>query len=188
MKKAAVVVFTILGLVLIAILAERATRITPQVANSVAKPDLTSRGRPEPEVTLKDLDDRDVALSQYKGKVVLVNFWATWCEACNAEIPSLIAMDQKYGQKGLVIVGISMDEEGRRVVGPFIDKTRFDVDGQKVPLDYRILVGNEDAADKFGGLIGLPTSFLISRDGRQVKRITGLTGYDEFAKAVESQL
>jgi len=97
-------------------------------------------------------------------------------------------MHQKYGQKGLVILGVSMDAEGKSVVAPFVDKTRWDVNGQKLPLNYRIVVGNEDAADKFGGLLGYPTSILISRDGKQIKRIIGLTSYEEIAKAIESQL
>jgi thiol-disulfide isomerase/thioredoxin len=147
-----------------------------------------AEGKGTPELTLKDLDDKDVSLSQYKGKVVLVNFWATWCEACKLEIPWLIEMHKKYGQRGLVILGVSMDEEGKGVVAPFVKKTRRDVNGQKLPMDYRIVLGNEDAADKFGGLIGYPTSVLISRDGKQIKRITGLISYEEIATAVESQL
>ena len=159
MKKTLLVVFTVLALVLAAILSDRATRVRPKVANIVTKTDSTSMGLPEPELTLKDLDDKAVSLNQYKGHVVFVNFWATWCEACNVEIPWLIEMQQKYGQKGLVILGVSMDEEGKSVVAPFVEKTRWDVNGQKLPMNYRIVVGNEDAADKFGGLIGYPQAF-----------------------------
>src|SRR5690348_8172419 len=147
-----------------------------------------AEGKGAPELTLMDLDDKDVSLSQYKGKVVLVNFWATWCEACKLEIPWLIEMHKKYGQRGLVILGVSMDEEGKSVVAPVVKKTRWGANGQKLPMDYRIVLGNEDAADKFGGLIGYPTSVLISRDGKQIKRITGLISYEEIATAVESQL
>jgi cytochrome c biogenesis protein CcmG/thiol:disulfide interchange protein DsbE len=142
----------------------------------------------EPELTLKDLDGKDVSLSEYKGKVVLVNFWATWCEPCRVEIPWLIAMQQKYGPKGFVLIGIALDEEGKSVVAPFVAKERFDVDGQKLPMSYKILIGNDDAADKFGGLFGYPTSILISRDGKQIKRVTGMISEDEMNKAIESQL
>jgi cytochrome c biogenesis protein CcmG/thiol:disulfide interchange protein DsbE len=188
MKKTLLIVFTVLALVLATILADRATRVRQKADNIVAKTDSASMGLPEPELTLKDLDDKDISLSQYKGKVVLVNFWATWCEACKAEIPWLIEMHKKYGQKGLVILGVSMDDEGKSVVAPFVEKTRWDVNGQKLPMNYRIVIGNEDAADKFGGLLGYPTSILISRDGKQIKRITGLINYEEIANAVESQL
>src|SRR5690348_7194137 len=81
-----------------------------------------AEGKGAPELTLMDLDDKDVSLSQYKGKVVLVNFWATWCEACKLEIPWLIEMHKKYGQRGLVILGVSMDEEGKSVVAPVVKK------------------------------------------------------------------
>ena len=188
MKKTPLVVFTVLALVLATILADRATRVRPKNDNIFVKLDSTGRGLPEPDLTVKDLDDKDISLSQYKGKVVLVNFWATWCEACKAEIPWLIEMHQKYGQKGLVILGVSMDDEGKSVVAPFVEKTRWDVNGQKLTMNYRIVIGNQDAADKFGGLLGYPTSILISRDGKQIKRITGLINYEEIAKAIESQL
>jgi cytochrome c biogenesis protein CcmG/thiol:disulfide interchange protein DsbE len=186
MKKTLLIVFTVLALVLATILADRATRVRPKADNIVA--DSASMGLPEPELMLKDLDDKDISLSQYKGKVVLVNFWATWCEACKAEIPWLIEMQQKYGQKGLVILGVSMDDEGKSVVAPFIEKTRWDVNGQKLTMNYGILIGNEDAADKFGGLLGYPTSILVSRDGKQIKRITGLINYEGIVNAIESQL
>jgi thiol-disulfide isomerase/thioredoxin len=188
MKKILLVVFTVLALVLATILADRATLVRPKVANIVTKTDSTKMGLPEPELTLKDLDDKDVSLSQYKGEVVFVNFWATWCEACKVEIPWLIEMHQKYGQKGLVILGVSMDEEGKSVVAPWVAKERFDVGGQKFPMNYPILLGNDAATEKFGGLLGYPTSILISRDGRIIKRVTGIITYDEIAKAVESQL
>ena len=66
----------------------------------------------------KDLDGKEVSLEDYKGKVVLVNFWATWCEPCRVEIPWLIEMQQKYGSKGFTVLGVAMDEEGKSVVSP----------------------------------------------------------------------
>ncbi|MGH9680933.1 MAG: redoxin domain-containing protein, partial [Candidatus Acidiferrales bacterium] len=84
-----------------------------------------------PTVAMKDLNDHDVTLAQYKGKVVLVNFWATWCEPCKVEIPWLIEFQKKYGAQGFVILGVSMDEDGKKAVVPFLDKQRFDVSGQQ---------------------------------------------------------
>ena len=104
------------------------------------------------------------------------------------EIPWLIAMQNKYGPKGFTVVGIAMDEEGKSVVAPFLDKERFDVDGQKLPMNYPILLGTDDAADKFGGILGYPSSFLISRDGKIVTKFQGLKSEDELTKAIESQL
>src|SRR5271170_6585655 len=189
--KTLLVVATVLALVAGTYFADKATRIKPKtvdVGNPVLKADSPKADLPEPELTLKDLDGKDVSLSEYKGKVVLVNFWATWCEPCRVEIPWLIEMQQKYGPKGFVLLGIALDEEGKSVVAPFVAKERFDVGGQMLPMDYKILIGNDEAADKFGGLFGYPTSVLISRDGKQVKRVTGAISVDDMAKEIESLL
>jgi cytochrome c biogenesis protein CcmG/thiol:disulfide interchange protein DsbE len=193
--KTLLVVATVLALVAGTYFADKATRIKPKTGvpgNAVLKGDNPNADNqadlPEPELTLKDLDGKDVSLSEYKGKVVLVNFWATWCEPCRVEIPWLIEMQQKYGPKGFVLLGIALDEEGKSVVAPFVGKERFDVNGQKLPMSYKILIGNDDAADKFGGLFGYPTSILISRDGKQIKRVTGMISEGEMNKAIESQL
>jgi thiol-disulfide isomerase/thioredoxin len=82
---------------------------------------------PEASVAIPTLDGSTTSLDQYKGKVVLVNFWATWCEPCKAEIPWLIEFNHKYGPKGLVILGIAMDDEGKKVVEPWVKTKRFDV-------------------------------------------------------------
>jgi thiol-disulfide isomerase/thioredoxin len=194
--KTLLVIATVLALVAGTYFADKATRIKPKTAvagNTVLKGDNPNGDNPkadlpEPELTLKDLDGKNVSLSDYKGKVVLINFWATWCEPCRVEIPWLIEMQQKYGPKGFVLLGIALDEEGKSVVAPFVAKERFDVNGQKLPMSYQILIGNDDAADKFGGLFGYPTSILISRDGKQIKRVTGMISEDEMNKAIESQL
>ena len=188
MKKALLVVVTVVVLIVATVFADRATRVHTKADTTVLKADTPSNGQPAPELTLKDLNGKDVSLSDYKGKVILVNFWATWCEPCRLEIPWLIEMHQKYGPKGLVILGIALDEEGKSVVAPFVEKERFDVNGEKRAMNYQILIGNDAAGDKFGGLFGYPTSILISRDGKQIKRITGIISYDEIAKAIESQL
>jgi len=188
MKKVLLIISTVLVLIVATVYADRATRIKPKAAaNSTVKVDATL-GIPAPEVTFKDLEGKDVSLSQYKGRVVLVNFWATWCEPCYIEIPWLIEMQQKYETKGFTVLGVSMDEEGKSAVVPFLAKERFNVNGQKLPMNYPIVLGNEDIAEKFGGLFGYPTSFLISRDGKEIKKVEGLISYEEFTKAIESQL
>src|ERR1700684_2234029 len=94
-----------------------------------------------PTLTLKDLNDKDVTLQQYKGEVVLVNFWATWCEPCKVEIPWMIEFQQKYSPRGFTILGVAMDDEGKSVVDPFIRKTQFKVGGQSTTMDYPIVLG-----------------------------------------------
>jgi thiol-disulfide isomerase/thioredoxin len=141
-----------------------------------------------PVVAMKDLSGNDVSLQQYKGKVVLVNFWATWCEPCKSEIPILIDLQQKYGSRGFSVLGLSMDEDGIKAVQPFLDKERFDVSGQKEAIDYPIVFANDSIAEKFGGIVGLPTSLLFSRDGKGVKKIVGPIDYDTISKAIEGLL
>jgi thiol-disulfide isomerase/thioredoxin len=187
MKNVAVMVATVLVLIGVTYYADKATRLPKNTTHAAYSPD-KSIGMPEPDVHFKDLDGKDVSLSDYNGKVVLVNFWATWCDPCRVEIPWLIEMQQKYAGKGFTVLGVAMDEEGKSVVAPFVAKEHFDVSGQKLPMSYPILIGTDAIADKFGGLLGYPTSILISRDGRQVKRITGLISYEEISRAIESQL
>jgi cytochrome c biogenesis protein CcmG/thiol:disulfide interchange protein DsbE len=167
----------------------KATRLQTKVtSNDAVQAGEKSSSTAAPEVTFKDLDGKSATLNQYKGKVVLVNFWATWCDPCFVEIPWLIEMQQKYEAKGFTVLGISMDEEGKSAVVPFLAKERFNVNGQKLPMNYPIVIGSDEVADKFGGLLGYPTSFLISRDGKIVKKVQGLINYEELSKAIESQL
>ena len=182
-KKTLLVVATVVVLITATALADRATRIRSQIPTSGP-----STVAAAPEVSFKDLDGREVPLDSYRGKVVLVNFWATWCEPCQVEIPWLIEMQQKYSSKGFTILGVDVDDEDNATVARFLEKERFDVNGQKLPMNYRLLRGNDAVADKFGGLLGYPTSFLISRDGKIVKKVQGLISYEEITKAIEGQL
>jgi thiol-disulfide isomerase/thioredoxin len=185
MKRMVLVVATVLALIAGTYFADRATRVKPKGTVKADNPVIAPAA---PDFTLKDLDGKDVSLSQYKGKVVLINFWATWCDPCYIEIPWLIEMQEKYAGKGFTILGVALDEEGKSVVAPWVAKERFNVNGQKLPMNYPILLGDDAVADKFGGLLGYPTSILISRDGKIIKRVTGILTYDEISKAIESQL
>jgi thiol-disulfide isomerase/thioredoxin len=193
MKKTLLIVVTVAVLIGATIFADHATRVKAKTGDVAMKADAgagdANKGfEPAPELTLKDLNGNDVSLNDFKGKVVLGNFWATWCEPCRTEIPWLIALQHKYADKGFVILGIALDDEGKKVVAPFVAKERFDVDGKQEPMDYKILIGDDAAAEKFGGLFGYPTSILISKDGKQIKRITGIISPDEMTKTIESQL
>jgi thiol-disulfide isomerase/thioredoxin len=142
----------------------------------------------EPEVTFKDLQGKDVSLASLKGKVVLVNFWATWCEPCQVEIPWMIGFQKKYADKGFTLLGVAMDEEGKSVVEPYVQKTQFDVEGHPMTMNYPIVLGDDDLAAKFGGLLGLPTTYVISRDGKIAKRYIGLASEGDLDKMIQSLL
>jgi len=143
---------------------------------------------PEASVMIPNVDGSTVNIDQYKGKVVLVNFWATWCDPCKTEIPWLIEFNHKYGPKGLVILGVAMDDDGKKAVEPWVKAHRFDVKGQQDVMDYPILLGNDKIADKFGGILGLPTSMLYTRDGRKIKTIVGLINYEDLSKTLDHEL
>ena len=147
-----------------------------------------SSAAPEASLEIPSLDGASLSIDHYKGKVVLVNFWATWCAPCRTEIPWLIEFNQKYGPKGLVILGVAMDDEGNKVVQPWVQSQRFDVNGHPEPMNYQILLGNTKVADKFGGILGMPTSMLYSRDGKKIKTIVGLIDRDDLSKTLDSQL
>lgn len=183
MKKSLLIVATVAALAAAVYLADRAWIKSGRSATRG-----TSAPTAVPDVTLQDLEAKDVTLSQYKGQVVLVNFWATWCGPCRIEIPWLIEFQKKYGPRGFTVLGVAMDDEGKKVVEPYVQKERFDANGQQTAINYPILLGNEDVAEKLGGLIGLPTSMLISRDGKKVKTIVGLVNHGEIVQAIEGQL
>src|SRR5258708_29532258 len=133
MKKVLLIVFTVFVLIVATYFADKATRVkaTNSVKNT-AQTEAKIDGKPAPEVQFKDLDGNDVTLAKYKGSVVLVDFWATWCEPCYVEIPWLIEMQQKYAAKGFTVLGVSMDEDGKAAVLPFLANERFNVSGQNV--------------------------------------------------------
>jgi cytochrome c-type biogenesis protein len=148
----------------------------------------TANLEPEPNVTFKNLEGGDVALSSLKGKVVLLNFWATWCEPCRGEIPVLIGLQQQYSSKGFTMLGASMDDDPTKVVPQFVKTNEFKVDGKDETMNYPIVEGSDAITDQFGGLLGMPTSFLISRQGKIVKRYIGVVDPTQITKDIESQL
>jgi thiol-disulfide isomerase/thioredoxin len=182
------------GFLLIILLAVTATSFSGCNFNNWLKASAQENGASKgplpvaPDATFKDLDGKDVTLASLKGKVVVLNFWATWCEPCQVEIPWMIDLQQKYAEKGFTLLGAAMDDEGKSVVEPFVQNTEFDVDGHKMKMNYPIVLGNDDISSKFGGLIGLPTTVVITREGKIAKRFIGLANRDQLEKEVKAQL
>jgi peroxiredoxin len=135
--------------------------------------------RPSPDFSLKDLDGRDVRLADFRGKVVMVNFWATWCPPCRAEIPDFIELQSQWGPKGLQIIGISLDDEGAAKVAPFASQNR---------INYTMLVNGNRAANAYGGIEGIPTTFLLDRQGRVVERRAGVAPREHWQQVIASLL
>jgi cytochrome c-type biogenesis protein len=144
---------------------------------------------PVPDVTFKDLAGKDVPLSSYKGQVVLLNFWGTWCEPCQHEIPMLIGVQNKYASKGFTLVGAATNDEDA-TVDKFIHTSEFNVGGEETKMNYPVVMNSDDNVTKFGGILGMPTTYLITRDGKIYKRYIGSLESNEaqLEKDIESQL
>ena len=120
--------------------------------------------KPAPEFALQDSSGKAVSLKDYRGKVVLLDFWATWCHGCKLEIPWFAEFSRKYGDKGVVVVGVSLDSDGWKVVSPFIKTAQ---------IPYQIVLGNDDVA-KVYGIENMPDTFLIDREGRIAAAYKGI--------------
>jgi peroxiredoxin len=132
-----------------------------------------------PDFELKDMNGKTVKLSDFRGKAVMVDFWATWCGPCQIEIPWFIDFERKYKDQGFAVIGVAMDDEGWPVVKPFLEQMK---------MNYRVVIGNDRTADLYGGIEALPTTVLIDRDGRIASMHVGLAGKKEFQDAIEKLL
>jgi len=141
------------------------------------KPD--QERKPAPDFTLKDANGKVVHLSDYRGKVVLLDFWATWCGPCKIEIPWFEEMERQNKDRGFEVIGIAMDDEGWEVVKPFI---------ADLNVNYRIVIGNDKTAEIYGGVDALPTTFLIDREGKIAAVHVGLASKRDFQDGIEELL
>lgn len=132
-----------------------------------------------PAFSVKDANGQTVSLDDYKGKVVLLNFWATWCGPCKIEIPWFIEFEQKYKDRGFAVLGISMDEEGWEAVKPYIEKSK---------INYRVAVGNDGMAQMYGGVDSLPTTFVIDAAGRIASTHIGLVSKSDYENEIKHLL
>ena len=143
-------------------------------AKSATKASQALTGR-APDFTLKDAGGADLRLSAYKGKVVLLNFWATWCPPCKAEIPWFAEFERIYKDQGFAVIGVSMDEGSWAAVKPYVAAAK---------INYRIAIGDERLAQTYGGLESLPETLLIDRDGRIAARHVGLVSKSDYESEI----
>src|SRR6185436_3315471 len=136
-------------LVLTAVLIGASASLSAEIAKPAAR-------KPAMDFSLPGRDGKPVKLSSLKGKVVLLDFWATWCAGCKVEIPWFIEFDKAYRSKGLAAIGVSMDEEGWKTIAPYLEKH---------PISYTIVAGNFDTAAPYS-ITALPVTVLIDRKGR----------------------
>jgi cytochrome c biogenesis protein CcmG/thiol:disulfide interchange protein DsbE len=132
------------------------------------------------DLTLKDLQGRDVSLRDYRGKVLLINYWATWCIPCKVEIPGFLDLYQRFGDRGLEVVGIGVDEPAS-TMAPY---------AAQMKIGYPLLVGRDrkDALEAFGPLVGVPTTVVVGRDGNLCQRYVGFTRKATFENLLQRLL
>jgi cytochrome c biogenesis protein CcmG/thiol:disulfide interchange protein DsbE len=137
------------------------------------------QGLPAPDFQLPSLDGTKVKLSDFRGKAVLLNFWATWCPPCKVEMPWFADLQKQYGKDGLVILGVAMDDSEPDKIAQF---------ASEMGVNYPILLGTDQVSDDYGNVQYLPTTFYISRDGTIVDKMTGLLDRKDIEEAVKKTL
>jgi len=137
-------------------------------------------GAMAPDFELQTVDGRTIRLSGFRGKAVLLNFWATWCGPCKIETPWLVDFYKQYQPQGLEIVGVSMDDDGNRdEIAKFV---------KEMNINYTIVQGTEKVADAYGGIDGLPISFFVDRNGKIVNMTIGLKGQRDLEDDIKKTL
>ncbi|HLI64392.1 MAG TPA: TlpA disulfide reductase family protein [Terriglobales bacterium] len=129
------------------------------------------RGVLAPDFTLPSLDGSKVKLSDFRGKAVVLNFWATWCPPCKEEMPWLADLQKQYGKDGLVVLGVAMDDSSPASIAKF---------ASEVGVNYPVLLGTDQVSDDYGDVQYLPTTFYLARDGTIMDKVTGLVGRSEI--------
>src|SRR5438045_7570821 len=149
--------------------------VSARMPAATTAPDLRKAA---PDFTLKDSHGATIRLSDYKGKVVLLDFWATWCHGCKLEIPWFAEFSRKYGDKGVAVVGVSLDSDGWKVVAPFIKSAQ---------VPYQIILGN-DVISRAYGIENMPDTFLIDREGRVAAAYKGMVDKQNVEENLRAML
>ena len=149
------------------------TAPTPEQQSTLAA------GSVAPDFELKSLEGKNVKLSDYRGKAVLLNFWATWCAPCKIEMPWFVELNKKYQAQGLVIVGVAMDDSSEGEINKF---------AKEMGVNYPILLGKDSVGDAYGGVQFLPSTFYISREGKIVKSNFGILGESDIEDNIKLAL
>jgi len=169
-----VILIVAMAVSLMLVLAFNIVRHAPRKASSIQL-----KNGEAPDFSLQSLDGRTVRLSDFRGKAVVLNFWATWCAPCKVEMPWFVELQKQYGPDGLQFLGVAMDDVSPREIAGF---------AHDLGVNYPILLGKEAVGDAYGGVQFLPETFYINRDGKLVDRAFGLRGRGEIEGNVKKIL
>jgi thiol-disulfide isomerase/thioredoxin len=175
-------------------MAAKAELIPSSVPSSSADAMLTSSpllGKPAPDFTLEDLSGKKVSLASFRGKAVMINFWATWCGPCKIETPWLVELRQEYAPKGFEILGVSSEADELAPddkAGWARDKAAIGAFVRREHMPYPVLINGDSISDVYGGLEAMPTSFFVDRKGKIVAVQLGITSKDEMAAKINEAL
>jgi cytochrome c biogenesis protein CcmG, thiol:disulfide interchange protein DsbE len=134
--------------------------------------------KPAPLFVRNDLSGQEIALEKFRGKVVLLDFWATWCAGCQVELPKFAGWQKKYGAQGFIVLAVSMDDS----VTPVRETVR------RLKLDFPVVMGDARLGDEYGGLLGLPITYLIDRKGKIIAKFNGDSDLNDIESAIQSAL
>ncbi len=140
--------------------------------------------KPAPNFILTDAKGETINLSTYKGKVVLLDFWATWCGGCKTEIPWYMEFDARYKDRGLAVIGVSMDEDGWKTVKPFLALEKDPETGGHTAMKYPVVIGTDSLAKQYD-LTSMPMTLLIDREGRIAVSHTGMVDKDDWERKIQ---
>ena len=165
--------------------------LVPDAAGGAAVFVTPLKGRPAPAFTLQDLNGRKVSLASYRGKAVLLNFWATWCAPCKIETPWIVELRNRYASQGFEVLGISTEGEDLKpddTVGWAKDKAAINKFVQQEKVTYPMLLDGDSISTPYGGLDDLPTSFFVNRKGIVVAAQLGLTSEADIESNIRKAL
>lgn len=180
MKLSQIIALTLFSSVIIWGCAEKSEKVNTDVHQAAVTDDAGQTKTKAPEFKLKSTEGKEIKLSDFKGKVVVLDFWATWCGPCRKGVPDLVELQNEYQNK-LVVIGVSLDEISGTSsdVKPFI---------QSFKINYPIVLGNEKVSQDYGDVQSIPTSFIIDQKGNIVNKHVGLTPKEVYVKQIKSLL
>ena len=146
-----------------------------QTAQAIRESREVKLSKNAPDFTLRNAKGERLSLSDFKGKVVLLNFWATWCGPCKTEIPWFVDFETQFQARGFTVLGVSMDEDGWKVINPYVVEHK---------INYPIVLADEEVNELYGGIEALPTTLLIGRDGKVAFIHAGLISRADYEKEI----